>query len=122
MELVFDLGGDKQYSAGGNFCVFISSLEMCSTTDYVVHFIFMMRTLWIGSSSRENVQAGAQSGHAQEFPVSLSALRAGLVNVVDLAEPGFGERVQARIPPKTRSVNWGTRLCACRFPSGLYHW
>jgi len=41
-----------------------------------------------------------------------------LIDLADLEEA----RLHPRIPPNTNSVNCGTRLCACRLPSGLYHW
>src|SRR5689334_17978538 len=116
MKLVFDLGGHEQRASRRNRFILIACLESAFAADHVVHLVFMMWTLGIDRSHREDVQTGAQSWHAQEFPVLLSALRTSVVDLVDPAEPGFLERgLQARIPPNTSSVNCGTRLCACRF-------
>jgi hypothetical protein len=38
----------------------------------------------------------------------------------DLSDRGK-TRLHAKMPSKNNSVNCGISVCACRFPSGLYH-
>jgi hypothetical protein len=118
VEAVLDFGSYVDHAARGDFPVFIARAKTGTSADDVVQLIFVMRTLGIDGSSGEQVQTGAHGRHAQELAVQFAALCPLLV---DLGEAGK-QSVQARIPPKKRLVNCGTRLWVCSSPSGLYHW
>src|ERR1700722_2698854 len=118
VKAVLDFRGNEQQASCGNLQVFLLSLEARSSPEHVIHLIFMMRMLRVGSSSLQHIQARAHGGDSHEFAVQLAVLVHLLVNPRKVSEYG----VHARIPPNTRSVNWGTRLFACKSPSGLYHW
>jgi hypothetical protein len=52
---VLYFGGHKQHRSRGNFAVFVSRAKAGAAAYYVVHLIFMMRTLWIRSASRQYI-------------------------------------------------------------------
>src|SRR5579864_1965777 len=68
---VLHFGGHKQHGSRRNFAVLVSRAKAGAAAYYVVHLIFMMRPLWIGGASRQNVEPRAHRGDAQKFLVQL---------------------------------------------------
>src|SRR5581483_1692695 len=116
-ELVFDFGGYEEQAACRNFGVIAGSAEAGASAKHMVKLVLMMGDLRVDGTGGQDVEAGAHGRNAKELAVELAGAGSIAIDVCDCGE----QRLHARIPPRTSSVNCGTRLGACKFASGLYH-
>ncbi len=76
---MLDFGGNEEHTPSGNFRVLISGVKTGASTDYVIHFIFMMGTLLVGAAGWEYIEPCTHGGDTEKLEVESLSLRATLL-------------------------------------------